>query len=78
MAMKRIIVNPKILAGKPVVKGTRVPVELVLKKLATNPNLKDFFAAYPRLTIADVKACLDYARSVIANETIHSHEMAYR
>lgn len=60
MSKKYIIVDPKILAGKPVVKGTRVPVELVLKKLAINPDLKDLFAAYPRLTVDDVKACLNY------------------
>lgn len=78
MITKRIIVDPRILAGKPVVKGTRVSVELVLKKLAVNPDLKDFFAAYPRLTVNDVKACLDYAQSVVSNETIHSHEMAFR
>jgi len=67
MITKRIVVDPRILAGKPVVKGTRVPVELVLKKLAVNPDLKDFFAAYPRLTVDDVKACLDYAQPVVFN-----------
>ena len=57
----RIIHDPDILVGKPVVKGTRIPVELVLAKLAQNPDLGELFADYPRLTPDDVKACLEYA-----------------
>jgi uncharacterized protein (DUF433 family) len=57
----RIITDPGILAGKPVVRGTRIPVELVLDHLAQNPDLGDLFAAYPRLTREDVQACLAYA-----------------
>jgi uncharacterized protein (DUF433 family) len=57
----RIVIDPEIMAGKPVVKGTRIPVELVLKRLAADLDLTTLFAAYPRLTEADVKACLDYA-----------------
>jgi uncharacterized protein (DUF433 family) len=57
----RIVRDPKILAGKAVVR-TRVPVELVLAHLAENPDLDDLFAAYPRLKLKDVQACLAYAR----------------
>jgi uncharacterized protein (DUF433 family) len=64
----RIIQDPDIMVGKPVVKGTRVPVELVLQHLEENPDLVDLFAAFPRLTIEDVKACLAYARAVMSNE----------
>jgi uncharacterized protein (DUF433 family) len=46
------------MAGKPVVRGTRIPVELVLNYLANNPNFGDLFADYPRLTMDDVQACL--------------------
>ena len=56
---ERIIRDPAILAGKPVIKGTRISVELVLKHLAHNPDLTELFAAYPRLTIEDVQAALD-------------------
>ena len=59
----RIIVDPEILVGKPVVKGTRIPVEIVLEYLATNPNFDDLFADYPRLTMEDVKACFAYAKA---------------
>lgn len=61
----RIITDPEILAGKPVVKGTRISVELVVDYLAQNPNLDELFADYPRLTIEDVKACLAYAHAVM-------------
>jgi uncharacterized protein (DUF433 family) len=49
------------MVGKPVVKGTRIPVERVVAYLAHNPDLTDLFVAYPELTIEDVKACLAYA-----------------
>jgi uncharacterized protein (DUF433 family) len=57
----QIISNPHVMVGKPVVKGTQIPVEQVVAHLANNPDLADLFAAYPDLTIADVKACLAYA-----------------
>src|SRR5262245_50798102 len=57
----RIIVDAEILAGKPVIKGTRIPVELVLKRLAQDLNFDSLFRSYPRLTSEDVKACLAYA-----------------
>ncbi len=62
---ERIVRDPRILSGKPVVKGTRIPVELVLAKLAYNPDLAELFADYPRLTVDDVKACLEYARALV-------------
>jgi uncharacterized protein (DUF433 family) len=64
--LDRIIQDPAIMAGKPVVKGTRVPVERVLAHLAENPDLDDLFAAFPHLTLEDVKACLAYAQAKVA------------
>lgn len=64
---KRIIQDPKILVGKPVVKGTRIPVELVLAKLADNPDIDELMADYPRLTKEDIKACLEYAKVLVEN-----------
>ncbi len=61
----RIVQNPAILVGKPVIKGTRIPVELVLAKLAQNPDLDELFADYPRLTREDVQACLQYAEGLV-------------
>lgn len=64
----RIIRDPEIMVGKPVVKGTRIPVELVLKHLEENPDLNDLFAAFPRLTMEDVKACIAYARAAVESK----------
>jgi uncharacterized protein (DUF433 family) len=64
----RIIIDPRILAGKPVVKGTRIPVALVLAHLAQDLDLKTLFAAYPHLTREDVKACLLYSQTVLTGE----------
>ena len=61
----RISIDPEIMAGKPVVKGTRIPVALVLGHLAGNPDLDELFAAYPELTVEDVKACLAYAHRLV-------------
>lgn len=63
--LDRIVTDPRILVGKPVIRGTRVPVELVLAHLAENPDLDDLFAAYPRLKVEDVQACLAYARRLV-------------
>ena len=56
----RITVDPEIMVGKPVVKGTRIPVALVLKRLAQDLSLESLFLAYPRLTQEDVRACRAY------------------
>lgn len=69
--LNRINMDSEILAGKPVVKGTRIPVELVLKRLAQDLNLKTLFEAYPRLTEEDVKACLEYAQALVEGEEIY-------
>ena len=60
--LDRITVDPAVMVGKPVVRGTRVPVELVLGFRAANPDLGELYAAYPHVTFDDVKACLAYAR----------------
>ena len=62
---ERITVDPTIMVGKPVIADTRVPVELVLAKLAANPDLDEFFLDYPELTLDDVKACLRYASTLV-------------
>lgn len=51
--------------GKPVVRGTRIPVERVIAHLAHTPDLVDLFAAYPELTVDDVKACLQFAHTAV-------------
>lgn len=64
----RIVQDPAVMAGKPVVAGTRIPVERVIAHLAQNPDIADLFVAYPELTTEDVKACLQYAYEALAHE----------
>lgn len=68
--MERIKVNPKLLAGKPVIKGTRIPVYLILNLLANNYDFKRIIKAYPELTEEDIKAALLYAKSITEREEI--------
>ena len=65
---KRITIDPDVMVGKPVIEGTRMPVELVLAKLAANPDLDAFFLDYPELTVDDVKAALAYASTLVPNK----------
>ena len=66
---ERIVADPRILAGKPVVKGTRIAVDLVPEELAQNPAI-DELAAHPDLTRDDVQACLAYARAIVTGEEV--------
>jgi len=60
---KRIVIDQERLAGKPVVAGTRVAVELVLELLASGMSEDELLAEYPALTREDLQACLAYASS---------------
>ncbi len=66
----RIEINPKVMLGKPVIRGTRVPVELILRKLAEGATDADLLDGYPRLTRDDIRAALAYAADSLAHETI--------
>ena len=59
--LDRIVEDPQIMVGKPVIRGTRIPVATILAQLAHNPDFDELFAAYPRLTIEDVQAALAFA-----------------
>lgn len=72
----RIIIDPSILAGKPVVKGTRISVELVLKRLSQDLDMKTICEAYPHLTEADIKACLAYAEAVVEDEEVYPIDLS--
>jgi uncharacterized protein (DUF433 family) len=64
---ERIVVDPKILAGKPVIRGTRLAVEFILELLAAGQSENDVLTNYPGLTREDILACLSYA-SYLAHE----------
>jgi uncharacterized protein (DUF433 family) len=61
----RIERGPALLAGKPVVKGTRITVELILRELADGKSVSDIVAAFPGVTPEDVRAALAYAADVL-------------
>jgi uncharacterized protein (DUF433 family) len=70
----RITVDRRILVGKPVIKGTRIPVEQILRDLGSGMEIEDVLDAYPRLTVDDIQAAIQYAADVISNEDI---ELSY-
>jgi uncharacterized protein (DUF433 family) len=63
--LSRIIRVPEILVGKPVIRGTRIPVDRIISHLAANPDFADLFAAYPRLSVEDVRAAMSFAYEAI-------------
>lgn len=63
--LDRISTDPNVMVGKPVIKGTRIPVETILAHLSVTPDVQDLLEAYPRLTVEDVKACFAYAEEQI-------------
>lgn len=67
----RIALDPAVLAGKPVVRGTRISVELVLDYLAAGSTTDEILDAYPTLTERDVRACLAFAAHRIRIETVY-------
>jgi uncharacterized protein (DUF433 family) len=68
---ERIRVDPKVLVGKPVVKGTRIAVELVVELLAKGWNQEQILDSYPNLTADDIRACLAYASEVLHAERVY-------
>ena len=68
--LDRIVINPKIMVGKPVIKGTRIPVENILRKLAQNIDFEEILKDYPRLTRQDIQAAIMYAESLVENTEI--------
>ena len=66
----RIEINPDVMLGKPVIKRTRIPVELVIRKLGEGAALEDLLDAYPNLKKDDIQAALLYAADHVGNEKI--------
>ena len=63
-----IEINPKVMLGKPVIRGTRIPVELILRKLGEGATEQDLLDAYPNLKGEDIRAALTYAAVAVAHE----------
>lgn len=69
----RIEIDPSVMGGKPVIRGTRIPVELVLRKLGDGMTVEAIIADHPRLTLEDVRAAQRFAADYLADE-----ELVYR
>lgn len=67
-AKDRIEINSAIMLGKPVIRGTRIPVELILRKLGEGARAQDLLDAYPNLTEDDIRAAMIYAADALAHE----------
>lgn len=64
----RIEIDPDVMLGKPVIRGTRIPVELILRKLSEGASGDELLDAYPRLTREDIQAAMRYAADALAHE----------
>ncbi|MEO6870024.1 MAG: DUF433 domain-containing protein [Ginsengibacter sp.] len=69
--IQHIEVNPKIMMGKPVIKGTRITVELILEKLSVGETEDDILEAHPHVSREDIKAALAFAAESLKGEKIY-------
>jgi uncharacterized protein (DUF433 family) len=67
-AQGRVEINPKVMLGKPVLRGTRITVELILRKLGEGATPADLIEAYPHLTVEDIRGAIIYAADTVAHE----------
>ena len=68
--MERIELNPRVCNGKPVIRGTRIPVSVILEQIAEGESWENLLAGYPELTREDIQAALLYARASIEHADI--------
>lgn len=68
--LERIVHNPDVMVGKPVIRGTRIPVDLIVRMVAQGIPQQEILAEYPRLQMVDIQAALFYAAAVVANESV--------
>jgi uncharacterized protein (DUF433 family) len=70
--LSRITANPAIFAGKPIIRGMRIPVELIISLLAQGATFEEILGDYPELERTDIQACLAYARAAIAGDRLEA------
>jgi len=70
MTTTRIDINPAIMMGKPVIRGTRITVELILRKLAEGSSEDELLQDYPHITREDIRAAVAYAAASVAHEEV--------
>ena len=67
----RIAIDPEIMTGKPVIKGTRITVEQILRRVQQGNTVDDIIKAYPHLTKGDIRAAIEYAAELVGAETMY-------
>lgn len=75
---RRIVINPEIMVGKPVIKGTRIPVDAILMRFADGMTEDDIIHEFPRITKEDIRAALEYGASVVRGEDITPFQLKPR
>ncbi len=76
--LDRIDINPAVMLGKPVIRGTRITVEIILEKIAAGCSVQEILADYPRLSEEDVRAAVAYARQAISTDEFTPRAQAGR
>ena len=74
--LKRIVVNPEIFSGKPIIRGMRISVELILSLLAQGETFESLLDDYPGLELDDIRGCLAFAHALVAHESLDDVEVA--
>jgi uncharacterized protein (DUF433 family) len=68
----RIVLNPDVLIGKPIVKGTRLTVEFIIDLLAQGWSTEEILRNYPGIVVEDIHACLSYASKALQSEKVYA------
>ena len=70
--IQRIEINPNVMVGKPIIKGTRIPVDLIIKLLAQGMTQEEILKDYPNLEKEDIRAALEYVAKILQGEEVLS------
>ncbi len=68
--LSRIVIDPNVMVGKPIIKGTRIPVDTILHLLANGLTFEEILEDYPHLTKEDILAAIDYSAEIVSGESI--------
>jgi uncharacterized protein (DUF433 family) len=68
----RITINPDVLVGKPIIKGTRLAVEFIIDLLSQGWSIDEILRNYPGITVVDIQACLSYASAALKSEKVYA------
>lgn len=68
--LERVEINPQVMLGKPVIKGTRITLEIILKKLSQNVSVDEILSDYPRITPEDIQAAITYTATALSTDEV--------